>query len=76
LTVSFDAHAWLRVSCASGRVSSAERLVAPGDLDLAHRGHRGRPFLVAQAGDASPGTHWRVTVREIGSQISGGRFAP
>jgi hypothetical protein len=73
LTVSFNTRAWLRVSCAAGRVSSAERHVTAHDLFVARRGPSGHPFLVAQSGDSSADTHWRVTVREIAGQVSGGR---
>ncbi len=72
LTVSLNARAWLRVPCATGRVSSAERLVTSHDIEVARRGLSAGPFVVAQAGDASPATHWRVTVREVGSLVSGG----
>jgi hypothetical protein len=76
LRVSFNARAWLLVPCATGRVSSVERLVTQHDMEAADRGPSGRPFVVAQAGDASHETHWRVTVRQVGSHISGGHFVP
>lgn len=75
LTVSFNARAWLRVPCVAGRVRSAERLVTSHDLAAARRGPSGHPFLVAQSGDSSANTRWRVTVREIGAHVSGGHVA-